>query len=313
MATPSAAVEFIDAYTVELESLWRFWGPKIAADKPEEAKAISEYLAAALDGKAAAPTRWRNVYITEQLVGRVLPTSWLISEGDRRLFEARTLGVKSADDIGKRWDAAKATGKEDDIRAVYGALLDDLQWFYNKRALDRRQRADLARPMLTRTLVTLFVFCVAPFTLLCLVQAAGWDPLARVGDLRSTLIGGYTAISFGALGAVFSRVTSFQTRFASLDYDELASAFVGRSLNLRQAIGAIGALVVYFGIFGELLGGKLFPDLSALKAGDNPYWISGELAKLIVWSFVAGFSERLVPDFLARTEATAAAASRPNA
>jgi hypothetical protein len=39
---------------------------------------------------------------------------------------------------------------------------------------------------------------------------------------------------------------------------------------------------------------------------DNPFWISGELAKLIVWSFLAGFSERMVPEFLARTEATAA-------
>jgi hypothetical protein len=312
MATAGSAMELIDAYTLGVESLWDTWKPVVAAAKPEEAKAISEYLITALDGKIPTPLRWRSIYICEQLLGQVMPISWLTAAGALRLFESRKLGMKSADDIGKRWDQVTQSNNEDGIRAVYGTLLDDLHWFYNKRALDRRLRMEVAKPMVTRTLITLFVFCVGPFIVLCIAQALGYDLLAKVGDFRSTLIGAYTAIAFGALGAIFSRITSFQGRFASLDYDEVASSFVGRSLNLRQAIGAIGALVVYFAIFGELLGGNLFPKVSKLLENDNHFWISGELAKLIVWSFLSGFSERMVPEFLARTEATAASASRPN-
>ena len=76
-------------------------------------------------------------------------------------------------------------------------------------------------------------------------------------------------------------------------------------------VGAIGALVLFFAIFGDLIGGKLFPDVAGLLSADK--WISDNLAKLIVWSFLAGFSETPGAHFLARAEATAAAAGEPNA
>jgi hypothetical protein len=245
MATDGSAMELIDAYTLGVESLWDAWKSVVAAAKPEEAQSISEYLTAALDVTKPTPLRWRSIYICEQLLVQVMPISWLTAEGDRRLFESRKLGMKSADDIGSRWkQATQSTNgdKDDSIRAVYGTLLDDLHWFYNKRALDRRLRMELAKSMVKRTLITLLGFCVSPFIILCVAQGLGYDLLARVGDFRSTLIGGYTAIAFGALGAIFSRITSFQSRFASLDYDELASSFVGRSLSLVRPSGQLGPL-----------------------------------------------------------------------
>ena len=309
----SAHHDFFDAYTIGVEAAWDVCGPAAKTLNPEIASDIEKQLAVVLDGKADMAARWRSVYLFEQLFGQVMPIDRLIAEGDRRLSEAKALKIQSADDIGAQWSENKKQNpiNEPRLRAIYSTLLGDLQWFYNKRALSRRMRGQIVGPMVIRTLMT-FLLCILPFLFVVLCQALGVNLLAKVPEqFQTALVCGYLAIVFGALGAIFSRLIRFETRQSLIDYDEAVSTFVGRSLNLRQVVGAIGALVLFFAIFGDLIGGKLFPDVAGLLSADK--WISDNLAKLIVWSFLAGFSERLVPDFLARTEATAAAASQPNA
>ncbi len=295
--------------------MWASLPSATKENAPQPTAAINERLAIVTDEKAELEARWRNAYVCEQLMAQILPQDELIAEGDRRLFEAKALAMKSADDIGARWGAAKKDNppRIDNLRAVYATLLDDLQWLYNKRALDRRLRGEIAKPMLSRTIAT-FATCLVPFLLVVIARAYGSDPVAWVAaEFKTALFGGYLAIAFGALGAIFSRLISFQQRYGSIDYDEAASTFVGDSLNLRQMVGSVGALTLFFAIFGDLIGGKLFPVVAKMFEAAPLASIEEELAKLIVWSFLAGFSERLVPDFLTRTEATASSASRPNA
>lgn len=308
-----ASREFFDAYTIEIEAGWDICGAAAKAQNPEIASHIEKLLAVVFDGNKDLGERWRSAYLYECLFAQVMPIERLIAEGDRRVLEANALKIQSADDIGARWSAKKKESpiNEQSLREIYSTLLEDLQWFYNRRGLDRRMRGQIASLMLPRTLIT-FLLCVLPFLLIVLGQARELDPLAKVPrEFQTALVCGYLAIAFGALGAIFSRLIRFETRQSLIDYDEAINTFVGRSLNLRQVVGAIGALVLFFAIFGDLLGGKLFPNIGSLLSAGK--WISDDLAKLIVWSFLAGFSERLVPDFLARTEASAAAASRPNA
>ena len=186
-----------------------------------------------------------------------------------------------------RWSAKKKENpiNEPGLRAIYSTLLGDLQWFYYRRALDRRTRGQIASPMVRRTLAT-FLLCVLPFLFIVLGQACEFDPLAKVPkEFQTALVCGYLAIVFGALGAIFSRLSRFETRLSHIDYDRAVSTFVGRMLTMRQVVGAIGALVLFFAIFGELIGGKLFPHIAGLLSADKS--ISDNLAKLIVWSFLA--------------------------
>lgn len=301
-------------YSIGVETLWTRFRETAAKDKPAIAAKIDEQFALLTRDNTRQTDRWRAVQLIEQLMAEVLPAAQLLAEGERRLFEATALHVVSAENIGARRKAAVAATPPDidGARAIYVTLLDDLHWFYSKRSLDRMMRFDIARPMLTRAAGT-FLLCVAPFLALLVARYFGVDPWAKIpGEFRTGLTGGYTAVSFGMLGALFSRLLSFQSRYAQLDYDAAQNAFVGRMMNLRQIVGAVGALVLYFAVYGGLIGGNLFPNIGEILKSAAVNWMGQDLAKLIVWSFLAGFSERLVPDFLTRTEAAAAKAGVEN-
>ena len=76
-------------------------------------------------------------------------------------------------------------------------------------------------------------------------------------------------------------------------------------------VGSIGAVVLYLVFAAGLLKGDLFPEFACLNAAAScgafhdfvSSWAPANAtanAKAIVWGFVAGFSERFVPDVLNR-------------
>ena len=80
-----------------------------------------------------------------------------------------------------------------------------------------------------------------------------------------------------------------------------------------------GAIVVYYFLLSGVIGGGLLPGckeigLHQLDFSETP-WVksavplrlilpNAQLALLVVWSFLAGFSQRLVPSILQTTEAS---------
>ena len=122
----------------------------------------------------------------------------------------------------------------------------------------------------------------------------------------------YTSALFGLLGALFSRLLTVMQPRKALAIDELYNAATFRYILARGMIGILGALVVYFFLQSGLVEGNVFPKFRELgleaisPGGDN--WPtrfmlpSRGLALLIVWSFIAGFSESLVPTILSSTE-----------
>ena len=84
-------------------------------------------------------------------------------------------------------------------------------------------------------------------------------------------------------------------------------------LFLPAISGAIFALLLYMLIIGGLLQGDLFPKLPDQLSKPQPDGVGllelvtkarpasgSDYAKLVVWSFLAGFAERFVPDTLSR-------------
>jgi hypothetical protein len=135
-----------------------------------------------------------------------------------------------------------------------------------------------------------------------------------MGDIWSFISDWHVAyvVWCGMLGAYFSRSVSMQGKIATLDYDLLVTDYSKWSIFQRLIIGAIAAFLIYLLISGNLLAGDLFPQASL--TGNEPKDAQASLklapnglSKLLVWSVIAGFSERLLPDQLDRLTSTAQA------
>jgi hypothetical protein len=119
----------------------------------------------------------------------------------------------------------------------------------------------------------------------------------------------------GALGAFFSvlmRLYNFEDlpkALVSPDLDGLPAAYLVIYSLVPAIVGAIAATVLYMLFASGLLRGDLFPAF-VCKKGENLCNTLGLLigewgpnqasdyAKSIIWGFIAGFAERLVPDTL---------------
>ncbi|MBX3564557.1 MAG: hypothetical protein KF730_08280 [Sphingomonas sp.] len=97
-----------------------------------------------------------------------------------------------------------------------------------------------------------------------------------------------SALFFGALGSS----VSFVSRADPGDVSR-------RSIFAAQVLGGVFAGMLTLMFVGGLVQGSLFPTFRAARwyelFFDVPSW-----AKLMVWTFIAGFSERFVPDLLTR-------------
>jgi hypothetical protein len=114
-----------------------------------------------------------------------------------------------------------------------------------------------------------------------------------------------TLLSFAAIaGAIGSFISALLRIEAVPETTEIARSVVtlrySESIRLAPVTGMIFAVLLSFVFGGQLLKGNLFPN-----AADNPIWpfllfVPAELAKWLVWCFIVGFSERLMPDMIDR-------------
>jgi hypothetical protein len=102
--------------------------------------------------------------------------------------------------------------------------------------------------------------------------------LMRMAVLSATAL-------FGALGALLSVLT--RTGSSKISALELVGL---------EVIGAVFSIMLALIFAGGFIQGSLFPR--GLYSWFSVIYLHQEFAKLLVWSFIAGFSERAVPQIL---------------
>ena len=96
-------------------------------------------------------------------------------------------------------------------------------------------------------------------------------------------------LTFGSLGAAVSLITRARG-------DEgVPDGITKREVCAIQTVGAIFSLILSLIFMGALIGGSLFPNSETFY---YIIYLPAAFAKLLVWSFIAGFSERFVPNML---------------
>jgi hypothetical protein len=145
------------------------------------------------------------------------------------------------------------------------------------------ERARIGRRLYLRY-ATMFALGIAAVLLLCAVVALQLPYTAPVADLPA-------ATGSGALGALFSIAIALRGRTVAPDHDVEANR---SDALLRVMVGALsgGALILFLrsGILAMNLG-----DASVATGGLEETWRA-----ILTFGFLAGFSERLVPDLLER-------------
>ena len=179
-------------------------------------------------------------------------------------------------------------------RTLLIQIIQELQWFFAKR----NQKRDLV--LLTR--IRTSVLFVGSFLLFVLSL---WFYVHFPSDYiivsTKALI---VATLAGALGATFSMLTGLQSIVES-SLSELKLRHRFNYLLIRSFTGVCAALIFYFFIQSDLVPIEkgLLPELPVeLKAGDVDISTTYKnLSMLIVWCFIVGFSEKLVPTLISKT------------
>jgi len=106
--------------------------------------------------------------------------------------------------------------------------------------------------------------------------------------------------ALGLSGAILSSIVSNQ----KVDVNEVGEQDgkqVVSQVIINMGIGAITAVLLYAALLGEILDGKIFPDLPLDKSG-NSFWVNTGLS--IFWAMVAGFSLNILTGLVSIAENT---------
>lgn len=243
---------------------------------------------------------WEDLNQAEQLLAQFLSLSQLTVEFANllELAKTRALPALAAHQANSVLFPATSSN-EAQARDAYVALLHDLQSDHVQQRFRRSLSGDASQ--------TLFRFgavltVVATLLLSLLASRSGHLVFGTEGFLFLLVA------TAGCVGAFFSRTMTFlgDSRTGTTSYDTFISAYVGRSMRLRIGYGMIGAVVFYLILKSGIVAGTIFPELAKLPKPTMTVLIDIDIAKVLVWSFIAGFSERLVPDTLTRVEGKAA-------
>jgi hypothetical protein len=222
-------------------------------------------------------------------------------------------------------DTKKAGGLTDGgdviVRSLLLETLEEIHRTVQRKFYSRPIRKNATTRIVCFGMAAFLLFLLPYLVLYYSIWHGNGDPIGKWAWFPI-----YTAATAGLFGALFSRLLYLQSNWDALTIGGFKDAREFTSIILRGCVGTIGAVIVFFFLKSGVIQGSLFPTFSsigierfALKdkpSGDliatlNLYYPTKDLALLVVWSFLAGFSERLVPSILRDTETTLGKASGP--
>jgi hypothetical protein len=246
---------------------------------------------------------WHHLYTLDLILVRLLPAERLAREvwnlrtrfrdvAGLNLYEAY-LASKPPDLAGK--------SEENDLRSDIEYLLGEIYLRYAMTPVNEGARDRIS----SRIMISI----LAGGALILLMIVLHFWLKHKTQSFSSALM---PVMFVGAMGGLVSMQQRYQGVSREGDpLDNISQLTQNWSRLFLPAVnGAIFAILFYMIILGGLVQGDLFPQvqnlqdaegikLSALLEHGNPLSFA-DYAKLIVWSFLAGFAERLVPDTLSR-------------
>lgn len=295
---PLRAVSELIAFEDEIANLreqfyvtLRAYMARIEAEAPPESPALLRAQELLAVGRRP---RWSDCYEIEQLLVHLFDEPMLRTELRARLLEAQS--SLSPKHYGFYASEVQAAGDDlERLRTVLARLVNDLQWRYTIEEGKRR----FSKSLTTRSGVA-FLLALSGFAAFAAATYVN-DWHFKAGDLRLLV----AAAVAGTWGATFSMLTGLSDRIKDSRIYDLNVSRAITMIVARALVGAGAASVLFMFFCSGILTGKAFPELANLAEAD--VIAKPTVALLVIWCFIAGFSEKLVPNLLAKTEASAKA------
>jgi hypothetical protein len=274
---------------------------------------------------------WTEAYRIELLLLLAEPPARLIPELEYRLSRAEAIGLANGANLRNAYQRLTSSmGTEDqksiladhnleiNLRSILIETVKRIQWHETKKYLSRVMVKIATRNIVFAALFAFALF-ISPYVLMFLeyyfsVNILDHDVHKWVGFPL------FACLSAGLFGSYFSRLLYIQQYSKTLSYDELVVTPDIVAIIVRGSVGICGAALLYFFLHAGIIEGPFIPDFSKFAMQLTPetpaqyprlLMVNNQLALLIVWSFLAGFSERLVPSVLATTESKLGNGARP--
>ncbi|MCX5515922.1 hypothetical protein [Kaistia algarum] len=242
---------------------------------PDVASVLPAAVDAEIKRRLAPGSGLADLNVAEQLLINGVSGPALDEAIARKLVEAKRRGIPDAAESAARYTNLMAQAGLDDTRkrAFLLGIVTDLQHF-GLRSAQVRFRRSQAIAFVSRLTRWAVGFAMLPFLIFLLHRASlvyPVAPLKQVGGGIAWIVttfpnyGLYTAVTFGAVGALFSRYTRFQeATITAVPLDDADAYYSSANVLLHLLIGTVGAMFIYFFAASGLLTGPLVPDLRAL-------------------------------------------------
>lgn len=239
-----------------------------------------------------AKVEWEDIYRLELAILKLEPVKGLCRKA--WIMRQEYSEIASADERAKYAESkpppADDPGKVDEelLRADLVRLQEEMNWAYIVMWIEEEFRSRLTAEIFWWAIGALFLFAAAA---------------VKFGlDLHDTHFLFASVVFAGFMGGAISTVRKLQSINLSGNADlNLLELERGRgSIAVSPFLGAAFAVVLLYIFVAGMLKGSLFPDFNgtpnSLFACDLAN--CADRAKLLIWSFIAGFAEQFVPDRL---------------
>ena len=246
-------------------------------------------LVAKIDKLFELPKSWDNANHIEQFLVPIYTPSELDLEIKVKLLHAKRRLRKESWAF---YNSEFGELDEEQKQSLLSRLYKDLHWAYDVE--------EVGKDYTTKTRIrTSLLFIVSIFMFFMIDQVTYIAELLAItpGDRGDFIV---TAMAAGWMGTSFSMLISLKNRIEISSISDLKVIHRFDYLSSRALIGMISGLLLYYAFESGILTGIFFPDFSTVKT--DSFNDERDAALLIVWCFVSGFSEKLVPDLLNKTE-----------
>jgi hypothetical protein len=264
---------------------------------------------------------WGDVFRLESIVVKLQPPDalqrnvWIVRERFREISSPTVYKAYIASNPPTQIDSTQNVTL---LRADLSRLVDVLHWYY--ALIPDRERLRKHLTLRCAKSITHYTFILLVALLLCLHEPhlnasfPFFHFSMGAGNIHSTAATAICVVYWGIIGGFVSSQRRMQN--IPSDGDPLISVLglddARYYLWLSPLLGAVFAVILAWMFMGSIITGSIFPAFNVPKpptAGgiwfqDLFHWpplvSHADYAKLFLWSFLAGFAERLVPDNLDR-------------